>query len=383
MGMLAIFGMAVIPPILLPVPQTPAPSGPYPVGTFTIALTDETRTELYSGNPDEPRQIMVQFWYPALLTENVKTAPWMENVDIIGPAIANYLGLPDFFLNHIKYSQSHAYEDAVLASDKDVYPLLVFSHGWNGFRAQNSYQMEELASHGYVIAAPDHAFGAVASVFPDGRVALNNPDALPHDQGLPDEEYRQIANQLIDQWAGDLSFILDRLALDYSGILMGMFSGRLDLDNVGALGHSTGGGAIVEFCARDARCAAGLGMDTYLKPVSGAVISSGLDQPFLYMFSEAWPKPDNLHLFNELYANSQSGYKLTIKGTAHYDFTDLPAFSPLAPALGLKGPLNGDRVLKIINVFSLSFFNQHLGNQNSDLFLGASPEFPEVEFSSP
>ena len=380
-GMLVIFGSTLLPPNLLPIPQTPAPTGPYPVGTFSIMLTDDNRTEQYSDDPSEPRQIMVQFWYPAQMTPKMKIAPWMDNVDIIGPAIAGYLGLPDFFLNHIEYSQSHAYTNAVLASNKDDFPLLVFSHGWNGFRAQNSYQMEELASYGYVIAAPDHAYGSVVSVYPDGQVALNNPEALPHNQGLSAGEYQTIANLLVDQWAGDLSFILDRLAIDYSGILLGMFSGRLDLDNIGALGHSTGGGAIVEFCARDARCAAGMGMDTYMKPVSEAVISEGLEQPFLYMFSEEWPEADNLLLFDELYDNSSSSrYMITIEGTAHYDFTDLPAFSPLAPALGLKGPLNGDRVLEIINRYSLAFFDQYLRGNNSVLLAGSSEKYPEVEF---
>ena len=223
---------------------------------------------------------------------------------------------------------------------------------------------------------------SVVSVFPDGKVALNNPEALPSEKGLTDDEYRLIAKQLADQWAGDLSFILDRLAFDYSGILLGMFSGRLDLEHVGALGHSTGGGVIVEFCWRDERCAAGLGMDTFLKPVFDETIAAGLRQPFFYMFSEAWPKPDNMRLFDELYANSiGDGYSMSIAGTAHYDFTDLPAFSPLAPALGLKGPLNGGRVLEIINAYSLAFFNQHLHGENSGLLDGPSTNYPEVVFN--
>jgi len=381
-GMLILLVLLILPPSLLPIPQTPAPSGTYPVGTYSMVLTDETRTEIYSDQPDEARRIMLQLWYPAEMPANGTPAPWMDNVEIIGPAIAQYLELPNFFLNHIRYSKSHAYTNAVLSNDQDVYPLLLFSHGWNGFRAQNSYQMEELASHGYVVAAADHTYGSVVTAFPDGEVAFNNPAALPSERDMSAEEYRQTAKLLIDQWAGDMSLIIDRLSLQYSGILLGMFSGRLDLDHVGALGHSTGGGAIVEFCQRDVRCAAGLGMDTYLKPVSNATLSCGLQQPFLYMFSETWLKTDNQLLFDELYANSKGeNFVMYISGTAHYDFTDLPAFSPLAPALGLKGPLNGDRVLEIINAYSLAFFDQYLRGENSDLLKGPSNEFPEVEFS--
>jgi predicted dienelactone hydrolase len=383
-GTLIMLGIAILPPFLLPIPQTPAPTGPYPVGTFSLMLVDESRPELYSNQSGDVRRIMVQFWYPADLNSmaNPKPAPWMENVDIIGPAIASYLELPAYFLNHIKYAASHAYADAMLSSEMDSYPLLIFSHGWSGFRAQNSYQMEELASHGYVVAAPDHTYGSVMTVFPDGEAAPNNPQALPYDQDLTANEYHTIANRLVDQWAADLSFILDRLALDYSGIPLGMFSGRLDLQHVGALGHSTGGGAIVEFCSRDDRCAAGLGMDTYLKPVSKSVIASGLQQPFLYMFSENWPKTENMLLFDEFFANSHAeGYRMSIANTAHFDFSDLPAFSPLAPALGLKGSLNGDRALEIIRGYSLAFFDQQLRGENSSLLKGPSSGYPEVEFN--
>ncbi|MEL6346406.1 MAG: hypothetical protein AAFV53_25070 [Myxococcota bacterium] len=37
-------------------------------------------------------------------------------------------------------------------------PVLVFSHGNGGFRWQTAFLMEHLASHGWVVAAPDHTF---------------------------------------------------------------------------------------------------------------------------------------------------------------------------------------------------------------------------------
>ena len=381
-GMLLLLGIAMLPPILLPIPQTPAPTGPYPVGTFSLMLVDDSRLELYSDNPQAPRAIMVQVWYPAEAVENAEIAPWMEGAEIMGPAIAEYLELPAFFLDHLKYSQSHAYANAALASSQDVYPLLLFSHGWNGFRAQNTYQMQELASYGYVVAAPDHTYGSVSTVFPDGRVAGNNPQALPYELGLPLDEFKLAANLLADQWAGDFSFILDRLAGDYSGIQLGLLSGRLDTEYVGVLGHSTGGGAAIEFCARDARCAVVFGMDPYMYPVSENVLESGIDQPLLAMFSQSWADDweSRERGFEQFFANMQ-GEKthLVITGTAHFDFSDLPAFSPLAHAIGLKGPLNGKRVLRIINDYTLAFFDEHLRGVSSTLFDGPSLEYPEVE----
>ncbi|MBL7162267.1 MAG: hypothetical protein ISS57_06650 [Anaerolineales bacterium] len=62
LGMLTILIISILPPILAPIPQTPPPTGPYPVGTFSLMLVDESRVELYSADPGEPRAIMAQVW---------------------------------------------------------------------------------------------------------------------------------------------------------------------------------------------------------------------------------------------------------------------------------------------------------------------------------
>ena len=88
-------------------------------------------------------------------------------------------------------------------TEETRYPTILFSHGWNGFAAQNSAQMVELASHGYVVLGIQHTYGAIVTVFPDGRVAKNNPDALP--EGMTEPGYTDTARILVGQWAGDLS----------------------------------------------------------------------------------------------------------------------------------------------------------------------------------
>ena len=39
---------------------------------------------------------------------------------------------------------------------------------------EKSLTMQELASHGYVVAALEHPYGAVMTVFPDGQITRNN-----------------------------------------------------------------------------------------------------------------------------------------------------------------------------------------------------------------
>jgi predicted dienelactone hydrolase len=380
-GGIIILGIVTIPPILLPVPQTPKPMGPFQTGTTTLMLVDQSRKELFASKDGESRAIMLQIWYPAEVESGTETAPWLENMDVMGPAISKKLDLPAFFLDHIEYSHSHSVVDAPISSAEKQYPLLLFSHGWDGFRAQNTYQVEELASHGYVVAAPDHTYGAVAAVFPDGRVSLNNPKALPTGMGLSDTEFLVAAQRLGKQWAGDLSFILDTLANLDPGDVAGQLAYRLDFTHVGALGHSTGGGAAIQFCATDPRCKAVLGMDPYMDPVASTVLAEGLSQPNMAIFSDVWAK-DRSHnnaIFQSFSDNSMGdNYRYYIEQTDHYDFTDMPAFSPLAPYLGLKGPLNGDRVLEIINTYTTAFFGHYFKNELSPLLSQTSTEFPEI-----
>ena len=380
LGGLLLVALAVLLPVLLPVPRLPAPTGPYAVGTLTLDLTDLSRSDPYAPDPASPRRLMVQVWYPAEPDTDSAQAPWAEHMEFIGPALGEFFNLPGFLFSQVRLARTHAFVDAPVVESAAPMPLILFSHGWNGVRFQNTYQMEELASHGYVVAAVEHTYGAMTTVFSDGSVAGHNPAGLPFD--LPEDEYRVASNRLVTQWAQDLAFVLDTLASLGAGDAGGLLAGRLDLARVGVMGHSTGGGAAVEFCAIDARCQAGLTMDAYLTPVAPAVIEQGaLPQPFLWMRSQAWLVSGNKELADTIYENMPGpATAFTIQGTAHFDFTDLPMFTPLAPAIGLKGPLAGSRVLRIVNDYTLAFFGQALLGQPSPLLAGPSADYPEVVF---
>ena len=376
-GTLVLLAASTALPALLPVPSIPAPGGSYEVGTQTLVLTDNSRRELYSG-VDEPRKFMVQLWYPANPGPDDQHAPWMNDATIYGRAISTYLGLPAFFLDHLVLAQTPAWQDAPLKPSEGGYPLILFSHGWNGFAAQNTEQALELASRGYVVVALQHTYGAVVTVFPDGEIAYNNPSALP--DGAPEDEYDAAAHLLADQWAGDMSYTLD--VLENRGMdIRGSFWGAFDFDRIGVYGHSTGGGAAIQFCGTDSRCKAILGMDSFMTPVSQQVLDNGLSQPAFFMFSQRWfdlTDSKNNRLFKQFYSNlDPATHVIYIQGTAHYDFSDLPLLSPIAPQLGLKGPLNGKRVTEIVDDYLISFFEMTLKDQPTDLFDGPS-KYPEV-----
>jgi predicted dienelactone hydrolase len=376
---LLLLPVLAVPGILFPVPRLPDLSGPYQVGTVSFHLIDPSRDEIYTDDSSDSREIMVQMWYPAEPEEGASPAPYLPDVDAAGPAIAAVLDLPPFVLDHLDLVRTHSYPDADLSDAAREYPVLVFSHGLQGFRTQNTIQAEQFASHGYVVAAIDHTYACAVSVYPDGRVALFNPDVLSDD--YVDADHPSGANRLVSMWAADISFLLDQLELLAAGQVDSPFEDRLDLEHIGVFGHSTGGGTAVQVCWSDSRCRAGLGMDAWLEPVSDQVVEDGLDQPFMFMYSETWSDRENMDRLDQIYGGlNEDGYLFTVLGTSHYDFADLPLLSPAAEALGLKGPIEGRRMLEIVQQYGLAFFDQHLRGQGNGLLEGPSADYPEVVF---
>jgi hypothetical protein len=124
-------------------------------------------------------------------------------------------------------------------------------------------------------------------------------------------------------------------------------------------------------------------MDPFMRPVSLQVLESGVPQPAFFMFSQRWADDANSRnnmLFHNFVLNvPETVGVISIDGTAHYDFSDLPLLSPLAPRLGLKGPINGKRVTAIINDYLLSFFDGTLQGRPMSLF--EEQKYNEVRLS--
>lgn len=373
---LASIAIAVIFPIPDPYPTT----GPYQVGTTEIHLIDPSRNEIYGEDTNAPREFMTQVWYPAEPGEKNQQAQWMPDIEFAGPAIADKLDLPAFTLGHLQYVMANAYLEAEPVQDGSVFPVLVFSHGWEGFKEQNIHQVEELASHGYVVIGISHTYGAVLTVFPDGRQIPTNQDALPDD--VSDEAYDKASNTLVQQWAGDISWILDELERRDQVSEFLFLSEMIDLEKVGVFGHSTGGGAAVEFCLTDDRCQAILGMDIWAEPAQPEILELHLSQPALSILSEGWYHPNesdrNYELIGTLAERAENDVvEIALLGTRHYDFTSLPLLTPLAAQLGLKGPIPGTLGLEIINAETVAFFDKYLKGVKGINLEEISSQYPE------
>lgn len=365
-------------PVIFPVARLPRTTGPYVVGTAAYQWDDPARPEIYTPAPDDVRQIMVQFWYPAAAARDADTAPFLDRAETGGPILARRLKLPGFLFNHTALIRTASVPDAPLAGEPARFPVLIFSPGYNSMRTQSTTLMEELASHGYVVVALDHTYSGVLTIFPGDRVELLDPSILPDREVIGVERYRQASLGVGDVWEQDVAFVLGRLA---AGNVDARFAGRLDMDRVGLFGHSTGGGTITRLCSRDPRCKVGVGLDAWMNVVPDEIIDAGSDRPMLFLMSERWPKPENDGRMQRYRAGSAQVAWLTMKNTDHYDFTDLPFLSPLAASIGLAGDVDGYRVQEIVRTYTRAFFDQHLAGKPSRLFESPAPAFPEVVFA--
>ena len=364
-------------PIILPVMRLPEPPGPYAIGSVLYDWTDTTRPETYASDPNGKRQLMVQVWYPAVPEADAEMTPILDNFDVALPVFADFLGLPVFTLDHLRLVRTHTFEDVPVRSDGAPYPVVIYAHGYTGYRNASFNQMEALASAGYIAVAIDHAYASAFTVFSDGRVVLNYAEMLPPG----DQDAREKLEATVSE---DVRFVMDQLQRLNDGTLDRRFTGKLDLERIGLTGVSLGGGATVWTCQLDARCKAGLIQDGWYEPLPETVIAEPLRQPFMFMQSETqmW-KEDNLARLDALFDGvGAPAFHLKLKGVLHDDFGDYPLLTPLNGVLHERGTLNGERTLQVVDAYILAFFDTYLKNLPSLLLDGPSIDFPEVQFES-
>jgi predicted dienelactone hydrolase len=199
-----------IPPAGPDAAPDPSAMGPYPVGVRTIALQDPNRPT----EDGAPRPVTVELWYPA--TDDARDAePEVYAIDdVLRPEV-----LADIGASIEVALPTEAVRDATPRADGAPYPLVLFSHGSSGVRMQSTFLTVALASHGYVVAAPDHHGNTLSDAILAG--------------GQTDEMLLQaFADRPLD-----LRVVLDHVkALPVGDPLVGI----VDASRIGVAGHSFG-----------------------------------------------------------------------------------------------------------------------------------------------
>ena len=323
--------------------------GEYTVGVTTVVLVDEARE----------RPLTVDVWFP--LAEGAE-GDLHQYSFITGDSFESPLALD---------------ADAADLSADGPFPLVVYSHGSGGVRFIHSNYTETIASHGYVVIAPDHtgntAVERITETSDDGAViAVNRPL--------------------------DVSSILDDF-LDPANELTAPYHAAIDVESIALTGHSFGGftayATVAGFESEAGDVPADDRIDAII-PLAPAVGSGGEDGllsdealarvgvPALVIVGtddKTTPVDPNV---NRAWEQSSSAphYRLELIAGEHQSFTDLcdymvgfedpdrPEVTPIVretvEALAVEGCSPGDmaieRVQELTNTFAVTFLDSVFGD---------------------
>jgi pimeloyl-ACP methyl ester carboxylesterase len=188
------------------------------------------------------------------------------------------------------------------------------------------------------------------------------------------------------------------------GVYTDAFVGRIDTAKIGAIGHSFGGGAAYTALYADDRIQAAVNLDGSVYGVDPSLPYGS--KSFMLLTSEDYSTAikdaeSKLVYYDELTGEKKSelliegidqaeyddkmgqmvacmdflknilaedNLFLKINDTKHYNFSDLPLFSPLAKAMGMTGSIDGRKGVEIVTGLCGAFFDERLKN-DGELFL--------------
>lgn len=361
-----------------PMFNLPKPGGPFRVATAVFQLTDSNRNEdeEFGGGK---REVVVQAWYPSNC-KGRKPAPyrrWKETT-----ALSFYQ----------RFVWTNSCEGGPVSTGGAPFPVLIFEPAMNGRRTSSTFLVEELASQGYVVFAIDHPYNSGPVELSNGKVLQIPPSPLEHLGTLGLDGFYAVVDKEVKKQTADTVFVLDSIET-WNEDPTNIFHRRLDLDRIGALGHSLGGSVAAETSLVDPRIRAVFGMSS---PLLGAARQDGVKVPFfeiiekISLLSEAQLaqlSPDervdaagDIADMKNLAWNfaEHGGYLAVLNGADHSSFSDRAILADVGLRWG-KAATEEHR-FSIIRRYAVEFFSEALRSRSAPLLRQEPSPFPEVAF---
>ena len=226
------------------------------------------------------RLVDVHLWYPADPRDYVH-APITEYTSALNGAFLTSLWDPLSW----KVASASARESPSILQWEPTYPVIVFSHGNLNAPIDYAFTLEDLASAGFVVAAPTHVNNSQDDALMDfvntQAAAAGAPRPFTCLDGLPSPcSHGNVALSMADR-VRDIAYTLDALPAELEN--------RVALDRVGVFGHSRGtvtaltaaGGSAVWGISPDPRVKAIMGMAIGIPAITFSANISSIIQPTL------------------------------------------------------------------------------------------------------
>jgi hypothetical protein len=368
-GLALVMAMVFFPPVL----KRPKPTGQYPVGYLETTLTDASRTML--GN--QPRVISLDVWYPA---SSIGTQLEPYTTAELRQILQKVQGIPSIGGDDASYS----YRNAPALSGR--HKVILFNHGQPSFTKQNFSNMEELASHGYVVISLGHPEDSLLARDANNQsieINLQNPvyqrskafeknlqvsvstlsqDYQKQRQAKTFEQHKtatvllsqnaQYANlsSQIPVWVADTRFVMQSLQ---NGIGALPF---IDPDWMVISGHSFGGMVALNIGQTKTQGLRGI------ISLDAPWIGQPLAVPALVMASTDFKYAGadvSLHgTFDLPLSQGRGAYLIEPEGTAHFNFSDLNYIPVLKLFTPILGGIEGKYMGKLLNSALLEYLRQ-------------------------
>jgi predicted dienelactone hydrolase len=248
-------------------------------------------------------------------------------------------------------------------------PLVVFSHGFTGCGMQSIALTEELARHGYVVAAPDHA---------DALFCHIDPEALG-----PSSRPARPSFTRADTWS-DATFAdrRDDIEATIDGLLADKdFRDVIDAKNIGAEGHSLGGYTVVGMAGgwvswRDPRIRAVLALSPYVMPFEVHHTLRGVRVPLMYQGGTLdFGITPSLQGANGAYRQANPpAFFAELKNAGHLAWVNCGGARTTESCKAAK--LN----IGLINQYGIAFFNAYLKHKTEPVLREKDPALAAYDF---
>jgi len=309
----------------------PDRDGPYLVGVRTVELVDPTRNN---------RSLTTEIWYPAAESARGQDGAGygITARDLAGLAgLAGIPGIPETSL--VKLVETPAVRDAPPAPAIANNGLVVFSHGYRGVRWQSTFLTVRLASHGYVVVAPDHAGNTL--------VGPADSDDVIYVNRLADMEF--VTSQILSSAARPDHFL----------------HGLFDTRRVGWTGHSFGASTVLVLGIRDATEMVDVPLAPRVDPRMVEVADPAhyeLGSAMLVMGGSADHTCDFTHQQTIFDKAGRPRFLAELDGAGHFDFTELCGnlFLRMVPQIGGECGQQAGRYFPAIRYFVVAAMNRYL-----------------------